>query len=89
MHKLSLGAVSMYKILDVSRPNQSLGSNMFELRRTVHEIVSISLRYYPPLVWFLHKILISLLLSEMNSVFFRFEVDMGSLKKVCRGLPAH
>lgn len=83
MHTLSLGAISMYKIRHVSPPDQSLGSNVLELRRTMHEIVSINLGYYPPLVWFLHKILISLLLSEMNSVFFRFEVEMGSLKKVC------
>ena len=42
-----------------------------------------------PLVWFLHKILVSLLLCKGHCVFFRLEVKMCALHRIRRRLPAH
>lgn len=48
----------------------------------VNEIVGIRLRAKPPLVWFLDKILISLLLSKRNCIFLCLKIEARALHEV-------
>ena len=60
----------------------SFRSNMLQRLWTVHEIVGIGFWHKFPLVWLLHKVLVSLFLGEENGVLFAFEVDMRSLHEI-------
>ena len=45
-------------------------SDVFQFLGGVYEVVCICLRDHLPLVWFLHKVFVSLFLSEMYRILF-------------------
>jgi hypothetical protein len=56
--------------------------DMLELPWLVYKVVGVSFRDNPPLVWLLHKILISLLLRELYRFLFRSEIEMCALHRI-------
>lgn len=67
------------------RTRQSLfGPDMLQFLVRPQEIVSICLWKSFPLIWLLHKILVTLLLCKANRIFPRLEVNVCALHKIGR-----
>ena len=55
----------------------------------MQEVIRIRLGHDAPLVRFLHKVLVPLLVRKVDGRLFAREVEMRALHEVGRGLPAH
>lgn len=66
-----------------------LRPHLLQLLRTVDELVGIRLWDDSPRIRLLHKILISLLVGEIDGVFLGLEVKVCALHEVGAGLPTH
>jgi len=55
----------------------------------MNKVVRIRFGNKLPLVGLLHKVLISLLVSEVNGIFFRLELYPVALHVIARRLPSH
>jgi len=63
--------------------------NLLQLLRVVDELRRVCLGDELPLIRFLHKVFIALLVGEVDCILLVAEVEVGALHKVSRGLPAH
>lgn len=55
----------------------------------MREIVGIGFGYELALIWFLHEILIALLVGKVNSIFLALELYAMAIHKVGGRLPTH
>ena len=53
------------------------------------KVVGVGLGHELPLVWLLHKILVALLVGEIDGIFLGFELDAVAVHEVGGRLPAH
>lgn len=65
------------------------GPDLLQLARAVNELGGVGLGHDLALVGLLHKVLVSLLVGELDRILLRLEVEAGALHVVCTGLPAH
>lgn len=64
-----------------------LRPHLLDLLRNVHELICVGLGHELPLVRLLHKVFVSLLTGEPNSILFALEVQVGTLHEIRAGLP--
>lgn len=68
-------------------PSHLFRPDVLKLPGRVQEVVGISLRCKLARVGLLNKVLVTLLLSKVNSILLAREVDVGALHKITRRLP--
>lgn len=65
------------------------GVDELELLRLVEVVVRVRLGLELPLLRFLYKVLVSLLLGEPDGILLALEVQVGALHAIGGRLPAH
>ena len=70
-------------------PHFSFCLDVFQCLGLMYKVVRVGLGHKPSLSRRLDKVLISLLFRKRNRVLFGLEIEMGTLHKVPRCLPAH
>ena len=73
----------------IHRNPQSFSLDVLDLLRLVDEVVSVGPGNESALIGLLHKVFVSLLLGEQDSILLGLEVQVGALHAIGRGLPAH
>lgn len=73
----------IYKIILPFQLLPSLRSNMLQLLIAPKKIVGVCFRHNLSFVWFLHEILITLLLGEADGIFLTLEIDVCALHEIC------
>lgn len=70
-------------------PCALLGADVLELLGAVHEVVGVCFGDDPALVRLLDKVLVALLVGEVDGIVLGLEVEVCALHEIGRGLPTH
>lgn len=80
---------AIYDLTPFNCPKHSFRRYLLELLWAMHKVVRIGFGNKPSLIWFLHKVFVSLLLGKVNGVVSRCKIQVCSLQIVGRRLPSH